>query len=91
MNKIANKQVICEVLMEKAKEDRDVVVLCSDSRGSASLTPFADTYPDQFVEVGIAEQSLVSISAGLAKCGKKSLCGFSRMLPLDQKHGTGEG
>ena len=72
MNKIANKQAICEVLMEKAKEDRDVVVLCSDSRGSASLTPFADTYPDQFVEVGIAEQSLVSISAGLAKCGKKA-------------------
>ena len=32
MNKIANKQAICEVLMEKAKEDRDVVVLCSDSR-----------------------------------------------------------
>lgn len=73
MNKIANKQVICEVLMEKAKEDRDVVVLCSDSRRSASLTPFADTYPDQFVEVGIAEQSLVSISAGLAKCGKKPM------------------
>ncbi len=72
MNKIANKQVICEVLMEKAKEDRDVVVLCSDSRGSASLAPFADTYTEQFVEVGIAEQSLVSIAAGLAKCGKKS-------------------
>lgn len=71
MNKIANKQVICEVLMEKAKEDKDVVVLCSDSRGSSSLTPYADTYPEQFVEVGIAEQSLVSISAGLARCGKK--------------------
>ena len=72
MNKIANKQVICEVLMEKAKEDKDVVVLCSDSRGSASLAPFADTYTEQFVEVGIAEQSLVSIAAGLAKCGKKA-------------------
>lgn len=71
MNKIANRQVICEVLMEHAKADKDVVVLCSDSRGSASMTPFADTYPDQFVEVGIAEQNLVSISAGLAKCGKK--------------------
>ena len=71
MNKIANRQAICEVLMEHAKEDRDVVVLCSDSRGSASLTPFADAYPGQFVEVGIAEQNLVSISAGLAKCGKK--------------------
>ena len=71
MNKIANRQVICEVLMEHAKEDKDIVVLCSESRGSASMTPFADTYPEQFVEVGIAEQDLVSISAGLAKCGKK--------------------
>ena len=72
MNKIANKQVICQVLMEKAKTDKDVVVLCSDSRGSASMTPFAENYPEQFVEVGIAEQNLVSISAGLAKCGKKA-------------------
>ena len=45
--------------------------LCSDSRGSASFTPFAEQYPEQFVETGIAEQNLVSISAGLAKCGKK--------------------
>lgn len=71
MNKIPNRQAICEVLMEKAKEDKDIVVLCSDSRGSASLAPFASEYPGQFVEVGIAEQNLVSIAAGLAKCGKK--------------------
>lgn len=71
MNKIPNRQAICEVLMEKAKEDKDIVVLCSDSRGSASLAPFANEYPGQFVEVGIAEQNLVSIAAGLAKCGKK--------------------
>jgi len=71
MNKIPNRQAICDVLMEKAKTDKDVIVLCSDSRGSASMTPFADTYPEQFVEVGIAEQNLVSIAAGLAKCGKK--------------------
>ena len=71
MNKIANRQVICDVLVEAAKEDKDVVALCSESRGRASMTKFADTYPEQFVEVGIAEQNLVSISAGLAKCGKK--------------------
>lgn len=71
MNKIPNRQAICEVLMEKAKEDKEIVVLCSDSRGSASLAPFAKEYPEQFVEVGIAEQNLVSISAGLASCGKK--------------------
>lgn len=71
MNKIANRQVICEVLTEAAKKDRDVVVLCSDSRGSASMTAFAEAYPEQFVETGIAEQDLVGISAGLAKAGKK--------------------
>ena len=48
------------------------MVLCSDSRGSASLAPFANEYPEQFVEVGIAEQNLVSIAAGLASCGKKA-------------------
>lgn len=71
MAKIANKQVICDVLIEAGKQDKDVVALCSDSRGSASFTPFANELPDQFVETGIAEQNLVSISAGLAKCGKK--------------------
>ncbi len=71
MNKIPNRQAICDVLLKKAAEDKDIVVLCSDSRGSASLAPFAEAFPDQFVEVGIAEQNLVSISAGLAKCGKK--------------------
>lgn len=72
MNKIPNRQAICEVLMEKAKEDKDIVVLCSDSRGSASLAPYAVAFPEQFVEVGIAEQNLVSIAAGLARCGKKA-------------------
>lgn len=74
MNNIPNRKAICDVLMEKAKDDRDIVVLCSDSRGSASMAPFFDAYPDQSVEVGIAEQNLVSISAGLAKCGKKTFC-----------------
>ena len=58
MNKIANRAVMCEVLMERAQRDPDLVVLCSDSRGSASLAPFAQAYPKQFVEVGIAEQEI---------------------------------
>lgn len=70
-NGIANRKVICDVLMEHAAEDKDIVVLCSDSRGSASLTPFFKAFPDQAVEVGIAEQDLVGIAAGLAKTGKK--------------------
>ncbi|MCR5083953.1 MAG: hypothetical protein K6A65_00420 [Succinivibrionaceae bacterium] len=69
---VANKVMINTVLMEAAKNDRDVVVLCSDSRGSASATPFAEAFPGQFVEVGIAEQDLVGIAAGLARVGKKA-------------------
>jgi transketolase len=68
-NTIPNRQVICQVLMEQAKEDKTITVLCSDSRGSASLAPFAQAYPEQFVEVGIAEQNLVSMAAGMARCG----------------------
>ena len=54
MNKIPNRKAICDVLLKEAETDKDIVVLCSDSRGSASLAPFADAYPEQFVEMGIA-------------------------------------
>ena len=71
-NKIANRKAICNVLLKRAATDRDIVVLCSDSRGSASLAPFFEQFPEQSVEVGIAEQDLVGIAAGLASCGKKA-------------------
>lgn len=71
MNKVTNRQVICDTLLAAAKEDKDIIVACSDSRGSGSMTAFFEQYPAQSVEVGIAEQDLVSISAGLAACGKK--------------------
>ena len=71
MNKIANKQVINDVLLEESAKDKDIIVLCSDSRGSAGMKSYAEKRPEQFVEVGIAEQNLVGISAGLAACGKK--------------------
>ncbi|WP_085830903.1 transketolase family protein [Collinsella vaginalis] len=70
-NTIANRAVICKSLLERAATDGDLVVLCSDSRGSASLTPFFEQFPDQAVEVGIAEQDLVGIAAGMAAMGKR--------------------
>ena len=72
MNKITNRQAICETLMKAAETDKDIEVLCSDSRGSAAMTPFTKAYPDQVTEVGIAEQNLVSVAAGMAACGKKA-------------------
>ncbi|WP_411342551.1 transketolase family protein [Paenibacillus sp. WLX1005] len=70
-NQIPNRKVICETLMSLAEHDRDIMVLASDSRGSAAMAPFSEQFPDQFVEVGIAEQNIVGISAGLAHSGKK--------------------
>ena len=71
MNKIANKQVINDVLLAESAKDKDIIVLYSDSRGSAGMKSYAEQRPEQFVEIGIAEQNLVSIAAGLASCGKK--------------------
>ena len=67
----ANLEVYSETLMELAGRDTDILVVTSDSRGSGKLVPFAEKFPNQIVEVGIAEQTLVGVSAGLASCGKK--------------------
>ncbi len=67
----ANLEVFAETLLELAQQDRDVLVLTSDSRGSARLGRFGDLLPEQLIEVGIAEQNLVGIAAGLASAGKK--------------------
>ena len=63
-------------LLEAAKLDKSIFALATDSRGSVTLTDFADQLPDQFVECGIAEQNAVGISAGLANAGLRPfLCG----------------
>ncbi len=65
-----NLEVFAETLLHLAQADRDIVIIASDSRGSGKLGPFGRTLPEQMVEVGIAEQNLVGISAGLASAGK---------------------
>lgn len=67
---LANLEVFASTLLELAREDSDLLVVTSDSRGSAKLAPFAKAAPGQIVEVGIAEQNLVGIAAGLAAAGK---------------------
>lgn len=71
MNKIPNRQVMNDVLINRAKDNKEIVVLTSDSRGSAKLAEFGETYPDRMIEVGIAEQNIVGIASGLALSGKR--------------------
>jgi transketolase len=67
----ANLDVFAQTLMALAATDRDILVVTSDSRGSGRVTPFAEKFPEQIVEMGIAEQNMVGVSAGLASAGKK--------------------
>ena len=67
----ANLEVFSGTLQALAQSDRDIIVVTSDSRGSGKLVPFGQKFPDQIVEVGIAEQNLVGVAAGLASAGKK--------------------
>lgn len=71
-NAKANLEVFSSTLQELAENDRDILAVTSDSRGSGKLVPFAKKYPKQIIEVGIAEQVLVGVAAGLASTGKKT-------------------
>ncbi|MFO1477229.1 MAG: transketolase C-terminal domain-containing protein [Verrucomicrobiota bacterium] len=67
----ANLDEFAATLEELARANPGIVAVTSDSRGSGKLAPFGKAFPKQIVEVGIAEQNLVGITAGLAACGKK--------------------
>lgn len=71
INGKANLEVFSGTLQKMAETDKDIIVVTSDSRGSGKLVPFGQRFPNQIVEIGIAEQNLVGVSAGLASCGKK--------------------
>jgi transketolase len=67
----ANLEAFSETLQALAADDKNIIVVTSDSRGSGKLVPFGNKFPEQIVEVGIAEQNLVGMAAGLASAGKK--------------------
>jgi transketolase len=57
-------------LLEAGKQDERVVAACADLTDSTQMSLFKDAFPDRFVEVGVAEQNLVTVASGLAAMGK---------------------
>jgi transketolase len=57
-------------LVEVGSTNKNVVALCADLMESTKMDEFAKSYPDRFFEVGIAEQNLVTVAAGMALAGK---------------------
>lgn len=59
-----------EALVELGEKNPDIVVLTADLADSTRVKDFADKFPDRFFQVGVAEQSLVTVAAGMAAAGK---------------------
>lgn len=69
-DKIPTRNGYGDGLVELGKTNKNVVVLCADLSDSTRAAWFAKEYPERFVEVGIAEQDMMGIAAGLAAAGK---------------------
>ncbi|MCA9308652.1 MAG: transketolase C-terminal domain-containing protein [Patescibacteria group bacterium] len=57
-------------LVQAANEDTNIVAITADLRDSTKLTEFANQFPQRYIDVGIAEQNLIGVAAGLASAGK---------------------
>ena len=66
----ANRIAFGETLVELAKENPNILVVDADVAKSTGTLTFKEAHPDKFINVGIAEQNMVGVAAGLATCGK---------------------
>ncbi len=70
----ASRQAFGEALADLGGKYENVVVLDADLAKSTKSAMFADRYPERFFEMGIAEQNMVGVAAGLALAGKNAFC-----------------
>ena len=68
--KIATRQSFGEALEKLGEENKNVVVIDADLAKSTKTSLFAKKFPDRFIDVGIAEQNMIGIAAGLSTFGK---------------------
>jgi transketolase len=59
-----------EGLLAAAQKDDQIVGLCADLTDSTKMKDFAEAFPERFIEIGVAEQNLVTVAAGMAALGK---------------------
>ncbi|HEX8762253.1 MAG TPA: transketolase C-terminal domain-containing protein [Candidatus Saccharimonadales bacterium] len=57
-------------LLKAAEKDKDIVAACADLTNSTAMDSFAAKFPERYIEIGVAEQNLVTVGAGLAAMGK---------------------
>ena len=75
------RDAFARTLEALANENKNVVAVCNDSVGSSKLAGFRDSFPERLINVGIAEQNMVGVGAGLANGGKiPFVCGAASFL-----------
>lgn len=88
----ATREAFGETLVELADEGMDVVAVEADLSKSTTTAKLADAYPERFFNVGIAEQNMIDVAAGLAVSGKVAFTGsfavFATGRAYDQVRNT---
>ena len=69
-----------EGLLKAGEADKNVVALCADLVESTQMNFFKEKFPERFVEVGVAEQNLVTVASGIASMGKIPFCASYAMF-----------
>jgi transketolase len=69
-DKLPTRDGLGHGLVEAGKKDRNVVVLCADLAESTRVDWFRKEFPERYIEIGVAEQNLATVAAGLANYGK---------------------
>jgi transketolase len=85
---LAPRDVLGKTLVELGEKDPNIVVLDADFCTPGKTVAFKDRFPERFVQVGIAEQNMMSIAAGLATvgftCFASTICAFCSRRACDQ-------
>lgn len=88
--KLSTAEVYAKMLCDLAQKDERIVVLTSDLAKSTKIGAFQEQFPDRFYNVGIAEQNMYGIAAGMAKTGlipfTSAFAIFNACRGLDQVH-----
>lgn len=66
----SNRKGFGRGLLQAGKNDENVVALCADLMESTQMSVFAETFPERYIEMGVAEQNLVTVGSGMAAMGK---------------------
>jgi transketolase len=88
--RMATGEIYCQTLIEMAETDPRIVALTADLGKSSKIGAFMERFPDRFYQMGIAEQNMYAVAAGMAKSGlipfTSSFAIFASCRALDQVH-----